>query len=164
MGDALEPGRVTFDDKMAVRKAIEEANIPFTYVAANCFAYYFLAGLCQLFQFLPARDSAVFLGDANQKAIFVDEDDIARCTIKTIDDPRTLNKTLHLIFSQREVVQIWEKLIGASFKLDYLTKPSFFEDFDFTEKFKMADSVKPDDELFVVAYPYFNVNGNIRLK
>ncbi|KAJ0052194.1 hypothetical protein Pint_03577 [Pistacia integerrima] len=47
---------------------------------------------------------------------------------------------------------------GASFKLDYLTKPSFFEDFGFTEKVKMADRVKPEDEMFLVAYPYFNVN------
>ncbi|KAG7015785.1 hypothetical protein SDJN02_23423, partial [Cucurbita argyrosperma subsp. argyrosperma] len=47
---------------------------------------------------------------------------------------------------------------GASFKLDYLTKPSFFEDFGFVEKVKMADRVKPEDELFLVAYPYFNVN------
>ncbi|XP_074382530.1 uncharacterized protein LOC141724326 isoform X2 [Apium graveolens] len=47
---------------------------------------------------------------------------------------------------------------GASFKLDYLTKPSFFEDFGFTEKVKMTDRVKAEDELFVVAYPYFNVN------
>uniref|UniRef100_A0A0A0L151 DUF1995 domain-containing protein n=1 Tax=Cucumis sativus TaxID=3659 RepID=A0A0A0L151_CUCSA len=47
---------------------------------------------------------------------------------------------------------------GVSFKLDYLTKPSFFEDFGFVEKVKMADRVKPEDELFLVAYPYFNVN------
>ncbi|XP_030553748.1 protein LPA3 isoform X1 [Rhodamnia argentea] len=47
---------------------------------------------------------------------------------------------------------------GASFKLDYLTKPSFFEDFGFTEKVKMTDRVRPEDELFLVAYPYFNVN------
>ncbi|OVA18420.1 protein of unknown function DUF1995 [Macleaya cordata] len=47
---------------------------------------------------------------------------------------------------------------GASFKLDYLTKPSFFEDFGFVTKVKMADRVKPEDETFVVAYPYFNVN------
>ncbi|KAE8702813.1 protein vip1-like isoform 1 [Hibiscus syriacus] len=50
---------------------------------------------------------------------------------------------------------------GAYFKLDYLTKPSFFEDFGFGEKVKMADRVKPDDELFVVGYPYFNVNEMI---
>lgn len=48
---------------------------------------------------------------------------------------------------------------GSSLKLDYLTKPSFFEDFGFVEKVKMTDRVKPEDELFLVAYPYFNVNG-----
>lgn len=48
---------------------------------------------------------------------------------------------------------------GSSLKLDYLTKPSFFQDFGFESKVKMADRVKPEDELFVVAYPYFNVNG-----
>ncbi|KAK1286625.1 hypothetical protein QJS10_CPB20g01102 [Acorus calamus] len=47
---------------------------------------------------------------------------------------------------------------GSSLKLDYLTKPSLFEDFGFVTKVKMADRVKPDDELFLVAYPYFNVN------
>lgn len=44
--------------------------------------------------------------------------------------------------------------------MDYLTKPSFFEDFGFSEKVKMADRVKVEDELFLVAYPYFNVNGS----
>ncbi|KAH7863101.1 hypothetical protein Vadar_013363 [Vaccinium darrowii] len=47
---------------------------------------------------------------------------------------------------------------GASFKLDYLTKPSFFEDFGFVSKVRMADRVKPEDEMFLVAYPYYNVN------
>ncbi|KVH91661.1 NAD(P)-binding domain-containing protein [Cynara cardunculus var. scolymus] len=31
MADAMEPGRVAFDDKMVVRKAIEDAGIPFMY-------------------------------------------------------------------------------------------------------------------------------------
>ncbi|KAK7844965.1 bifunctional pinoresinol-lariciresinol reductase 2 [Quercus suber] len=89
--NALEPGRVTFDDKMIVRKAIEDAQIPFTYISANCFAGYFLGGLCQ-------------------PAIYVEEDDIAMYTIKTIDDPRTLNKTVYLrppknILSQREYAE-----------------------------------------------------------
>jgi hypothetical protein len=48
---------------------------------------------------------------------------------------------------------------GCSLKLDYLTKPSLFEDFGFTTKVKMADRVRPEDEIFLVAYPYFNVNG-----
>ncbi|KAH7668799.1 hypothetical protein IHE45_11G035400 [Dioscorea alata] len=47
---------------------------------------------------------------------------------------------------------------GTLLKLDYLTKPSLFEDFGFVTKVKMTDRVKPEDELFLVAYPYFNVN------
>ena len=70
MENALEPGRVTFDDKMVVRKAIQDAQIPFTYVSANCFAGYFLGGLCQPRKILPSRDSVVLLGDGNQKGIF----------------------------------------------------------------------------------------------
>ncbi|XP_038888404.1 bifunctional pinoresinol-lariciresinol reductase 2-like [Benincasa hispida] len=124
MENAMEPGRVTFDDKMVVRKAIEEAKIPFTYISANCFAGYFLGGLCQPGSILPSKDHVVLLGDGNQKAIYVDEDDIAMYTMKTIDDPRTLNKTVYIrppknSLSQREVVDIWEKLIGKQ-----LTKTS----------------------------------------
>ncbi|CAA6659221.1 unnamed protein product [Spirodela intermedia] len=48
---------------------------------------------------------------------------------------------------------------GSSLNLDYLTKPSLFEDFGFTTKVKMSDRVKPEDQMFLVAYPYFNVNG-----
>ncbi|XP_008776396.3 protein LOW PSII ACCUMULATION 3, chloroplastic-like [Phoenix dactylifera] len=47
---------------------------------------------------------------------------------------------------------------GSSLRLDYLTKPSLFEDFGFVSKVKMVDRVKPEDEIFLVAYPYFNVN------
>lgn len=130
MKNAMEPGRVTFDDKMVVRKAIEEAGIPFTYVSANCFAGYFLGGLCQIGHILPSTESVVLLGDGNQKAIYVDEDDIATYTIRAIDDSRTLNKTLYLrptknILSQREVVQIWEKLIGKELKKSTLSKEIF---------------------------------------
>lgn len=49
---------------------------------------------------------------------------------------------------------------GSMLKLDYLTKPSIFEDFGFSTKVRMTDRVKPDDEIFLVAYPYFNVNGS----
>lgn len=67
MRDAMEPGRVTFDDKMVVRKAIEEAGIPFTYVSANCFAGYFLGGLCQPGSIIPPRDQVLLLGDGTKK-------------------------------------------------------------------------------------------------
>ncbi|TYG58143.1 hypothetical protein ES288_D08G198600v1 [Gossypium darwinii] len=67
MENAMEPGRVTFDDKMVVRRATEEAGIPFTYISANCFAGYFLGGLCQPGFILPSREQVRLLGDGNQK-------------------------------------------------------------------------------------------------
>ncbi|GMJ12550.1 pinoresinol reductase 1 [Hibiscus trionum] len=130
MENAMEPGRVTFDDKMVVRRAIEEAGIPFTYVSANCFAGYFLGGLCQPGFILPSREHVCLHGDGNQKAIYVDEDDIATYSIKSIDDPRTLNKTVYIrppknILSQREVVQIWEKLIGKELRKSSISDQEF---------------------------------------
>lgn len=66
----------------------------------------------------------------NLVAIYVDEDDIAKYTIKTIDDPRTLNKTVYIrppknILSQREVVQIWEKLIGKELQKSSISEEDF---------------------------------------
>lgn len=117
MGHALEPGRVTFDEKMTVRRAIEDAKIPYTYVVANCFAGYFAANLSQMETLLPPKEKLNIYGDGNVKVVYMDEDDIGLYTIKTIDDPRTLNKTLNIrppenILSQRELVEKWEKLSG----------------------------------------------------
>ncbi|KAH9533136.1 hypothetical protein CY35_18G035400 [Sphagnum magellanicum] len=47
---------------------------------------------------------------------------------------------------------------GTSFKLDFLTKPSGLEDFGFSKKVRMADRAQASDKVFLVAYPYFNVN------
>ena len=63
-------------------------------------------------------------------AIFLDEDDVATYTIKAIDDPRTLNKTLHLrppenIISQAELIGIWEKLIGKELEKTYIPPEGF---------------------------------------
>lgn len=60
----------------------------------------------------------------------MDEDDIATYTIKTIDDPRTLNKTLHLrppenIVTQRQLVEIWEGLVGKKLERVSLSKQDF---------------------------------------
>ncbi|XP_047043012.1 isoflavone reductase homolog [Lolium rigidum] len=67
MGHALAPGRVTFDNKMVIRKAIEEANIPHTYVSANCFAAYFAANLSQIGTLLPPKEKVHVYGDGNAK-------------------------------------------------------------------------------------------------
>nr|Q4R0I0.1 RecName: Full=Bifunctional pinoresinol-lariciresinol reductase; Short=PLR-La1; AltName: Full=(+)-lariciresinol reductase; AltName: Full=(+)-pinoresinol reductase [Linum album]CAH60857.1 pinoresinol-lariciresinol reductase [Linum album] len=130
MENAMEPGRITFDDKMVVRRAIEEAGIPFTYVSANCFAGYFLGGLCQPGYILPSRDHVTLLGDGDKKGVYVDEDDTAAYTLRAIDDPRTLNKTIYVkppknVLSQREVVGIWEKYIGKELQKTILSEQDF---------------------------------------
>ncbi|CAK9323660.1 unnamed protein product [Citrullus colocynthis] len=117
MGKALEPGRETFDQKMIVRKAIEEANIPFTYVSANCFAGYFAGNLSQMQTLLPPTHQLTLYGDGNVKVVYVDEDDIAMYIVKAATDPRTENKTVYIrppqnILSQRELIEKWEKLSG----------------------------------------------------
>lgn len=78
-------------------------------------------------------------------AIFVDEDDIATYTIKTIDDHRTLNKTLYLrppenILSQRQLVEIWEKLSGTK-----LQKISIFGE-------QFLASINGNDWLFLFSF------------
>nr|KJB25169.1 hypothetical protein B456_004G179700 [Gossypium raimondii] len=75
--------------------------------------------------------------------------------------PEKVTRTRIFFPEANEVKFARQVFEGASFKLDYLTKPSFFEDFGFGEKVKMADRVKPGDELFLVGYPYFNVNEMI---
>ncbi|XVE65383.1 hypothetical protein DITRI_Ditri07aG0176300 [Diplodiscus trichospermus] len=81
------------------------------------------------------------------------------CDILVIPEKATRTR---IFFPEANEVKFARKVFeGTSFKLDYLTKPSFFEDFGFGEKVKMADRVKPDDELFLVGYPYFNVNEMI---
>jgi hypothetical protein len=67
MGQALAPGRVTFDDKMVIRGAIEKANIPHTYVSANCFATFFAANLSQIGTLFPPKDKVRVYGDGNVK-------------------------------------------------------------------------------------------------
>jgi hypothetical protein len=67
MRHALEPGRVTFDEKMEIRRAIEEANIPHTYVSANFFAAYSCPNLCQMRTLLPPKEKVHVYGDGNVK-------------------------------------------------------------------------------------------------
>ncbi|KAL9242646.1 hypothetical protein vseg_016629 [Gypsophila vaccaria] len=130
MGHAMEPGRVTFDEKMKVRKAIEDAQIPYTYVIANCFGGYFVGNLSQMSTLLPPKDSVVLYGDGNVKAVFMDEDDIATYAVKTIDDPRAMNKTIYISppenrLSQRELVDIWENLSGKKLKRQSISAQDF---------------------------------------
>jgi len=130
MEHALEPGNVVFVDKKKVRRAIEAAGIPHTYVSSNIFAGYLAGSLAQIGRLMPPREEVVIYGDGNVKAVWVDEDDIGIYTLKTIDDQRTLNKTVYIrppqnILCQKELVAKWEQLSGKSLKKTYISAEDF---------------------------------------
>ncbi|XP_074282806.1 phenylcoumaran benzylic ether reductase POP1-like [Silene latifolia] len=93
---AVEPAKSAFAVKAGIRRAVEAAGIPYTYVSANNFAGLFLPSMSQPGATSPPRDKIVILGDGNPKAVFNQEEDIATYTIRAVDDPRTLNKTLYI--------------------------------------------------------------------
>ena len=51
---------------------------------------------------------------------------------------------------------------STAFQLDFLTRPTFLHDIGLGafDKVDVAKNVQESDELFVVAYPYFNVGGD----
>nr|Q9LD00.1 RecName: Full=Bifunctional pinoresinol-lariciresinol reductase 3; Short=PLR-TP3; AltName: Full=(-)-lariciresinol reductase; AltName: Full=(-)-pinoresinol reductase [Thuja plicata]AAF63509.1 pinoresinol-lariciresinol reductase [Thuja plicata]AAF64183.1 phenylcoumaran benzylic ether reductase homolog Tp1 [Thuja plicata] len=144
--DPLEPGNITFIDKRKVRRAIEAATIPYTYVSSNMFAGFFAGSLAQLQdapRMMPARDKVLIYGDGNVKGVYVDEDDAGIYIVKSIDDPRTLNKTVYIrppmnILSQKEVVEIWERLSGLSLEKIYVSEDQLLNMKDKSYVEKMA--------------------------
>ncbi|KAL0561139.1 hypothetical protein IC582_001559 [Cucumis melo] len=123
--DAVEPAKSVFGIKVGIRRATEAAGIPYTYVSSNFFDGYFLPSLSQPGATSPPRDKIVILGDGTAQSIFNKEDDIGAYTIKAVDDPRTLNKTLYIrpagnIYSFNDLVALWEKKIGKSVEKIYV--------------------------------------------
>ncbi|GLT86212.1 hypothetical protein SLE2022_043670 [Rubroshorea leprosula] len=122
---AVEPAKSAFEIKAKIRRAVEAAGIPYTYVSSNFFAGYFLPTLSQPGATAPPRDKVIILGDGNPKAVFNNEDDIGTYTIKAVDDPRTLNKILYIrpplnTYSFNDLVSLWEKKIGKTLERIYV--------------------------------------------
>ncbi len=74
-------------------------------------------------------------GRGFKTAIYVDEDDIATITIKSVDDPRTLNKQLVIrpptnVLSFNELVEIWEKKIGHKLEKSYIPESTLRKQLD----------------------------------
>jgi len=58
-------------------------------------------------------------------AIFVSEEDVGIYTIKAVEDPRTLNKTLYLrppanVLSFNQLVSLWENMIQSTLEKVYI--------------------------------------------
>ena len=65
--DAVGPVKFGFVAKSQIRRATEAARIPYTCIASNAFAGYFLSTFAQQGATAPPRDKVVILGDGNAK-------------------------------------------------------------------------------------------------
>lgn len=111
--------------KAKMRREIVKAEVPHTIVNNVGAAGSFLASLFQHERKSPPRDKVEIYGDGEGKISVVDEADIGAYTIMSIDDPRTLNKTLSIrpeLISPNEIVAIWEKKIGHTLEKTYVTR------------------------------------------
>ncbi|KAH9621783.1 hypothetical protein KSS87_016564 [Heliosperma pusillum] len=135
---AVESAKTAWAKKVEIRRAVEAQGIPFTYVVSNFFADYFLRGLSQPGATSPPRDKVIILGDGNPKAIFTKEGDIGTYTTRAVDDPRTLNKTLHIrpaanTLSFNELLSLREKKIGKTLEKVYVPEEQVLKNIQETE-------------------------------
>ncbi|GLT30598.1 hypothetical protein SLA2020_053900 [Shorea laevis] len=123
----VEPAKSALGRKVKIRRAVEVAGVPYTFVSSNSFAGYFLQTFSQIGATAPPRDKVVIFGDGNPRAVFNKEEDIATYTIKAVDDPRTLNKILYIrpplnTYSFNDLVPLWERKIGKTLERIYVSE------------------------------------------
>uniref|UniRef100_A0A803MMX2 NmrA-like domain-containing protein n=1 Tax=Chenopodium quinoa TaxID=63459 RepID=A0A803MMX2_CHEQI len=124
----VEPAQSLIEAKSQIRRVIEEENIPYTVVCSYYFARTSIQTFFQPELKAPPRDRVYILGDGTTKGIYNMEEDIAMYTIKAMDDPRTLNKILHIlhisppanIYSFNELVSLWENKLGKKLEKIYV--------------------------------------------
>lgn len=115
--DPVEPALTMYEEKRRVRRYIEAAGVPYTYICCNSIAAWPYHDNHHPADVLPPLDTFHVYGDGTVKAYFVAGDDIGKFTIKSIDDVRTLNKTLHFrpsgnLLNINELASLWEEKIG----------------------------------------------------
>ncbi|XP_078149022.1 nmrA-like negative transcriptional regulator family protein isoform X1 [Carex rostrata] len=126
-----------YEKKARIRQFIESEGIPHTYISCNFLMRYLLPSLVQPGLDSPPRDEVKIFGDGNTPAIFVKDCDVAKFTLCTIDDPRTLNKTLYLrppgnICSMNQLVEMWEYKIRKKLKTIHISEEQLLKDINET--------------------------------
>ncbi|CAA0809869.1 Isoflavone reductase homolog P3 [Striga hermonthica] len=114
---ALPPFQAVLEKKRKIRRAIEAANIPYTFVSANCFASYFVNYLLHPTE---QKQEITVYGTGEAKAVMNYEEDIGILTIKVATDPRMCNRVVIYrptcnIVTQLELIALWEKKTGRVF-------------------------------------------------
>ncbi|KAB1221133.1 Leucoanthocyanidin reductase [Morella rubra] len=117
--DPVEPGLNMYRTKRRVRRLVEESGIPYTYICCNSIASWPYYDNTHPSEVVPPLDYFQIYGDGSVKAYFVAGTDIGKFTIKTLDDIRTLNKSVHFrptcnLYNMNELASLWEKKIGKT--------------------------------------------------
>ncbi|XXG63324.1 hypothetical protein AAC387_Pa05g1547 [Persea americana] len=117
--DPVEPGLTMYNEKRKVRRAVEEAGIPYTYICCNSIAAWPYHDNTHPSDVLPPLDKFQIYGDGSVKAYFVAGTDIGKFTMKAVDDVRTLSKNVHFrptcnFLNMNELASLWEKKIGKT--------------------------------------------------
>ncbi|GAY65880.1 hypothetical protein CUMW_244430, partial [Citrus unshiu] len=136
----LPPFEAYLEKKRIVRRAIEAAKIPYTFVSANLYGAYFVNVLLRPSE---SHDDVVVYGSGEAKAVFNYEEDIAKCTIKVINDPRTCNRIVIYrpqtnIISQLELISLWEQKTRRSFKRVHISDE---------ELVKLSQTLPPPEDI-----------------
>ncbi|XP_057788369.1 probable pinoresinol-lariciresinol reductase 3 isoform X2 [Salvia miltiorrhiza] len=141
-----------YSRKSEIRRLVESQGIPYTYVCCNFYTSYLLPSLVQPGLQAPPRDNVTIFGDGNVRGVFMKESDVAAFTISTVDDPRTLNKTMSLrppgnTLSMNELVTVWESKIGKKLERNYISEEELLK--------RIQETPYPDNMQLVFIYSAF---------
>nr|QBF58800.1 isoflavone reductase [Lotus japonicus]BAF34847.1 isoflavone reductase homolog [Lotus japonicus] len=131
--EAVDPVREVFVEKAGIRRVVEAEGIPYTYLCCHAFTGYFLRNLAQLDATVPPRDKVIILGDGNVKGAYITEADVGTFTVLAANDPRTLNKAVHIrlpanYLTANEIMALWEKKIGKTLEKTYVPEEQVLKD------------------------------------
>ncbi|XVF12337.1 hypothetical protein REPUB_Repub08aG0107700 [Reevesia pubescens] len=140
--EPVEPGLTMYDQKRKIRKQIEKCGIPYTYICCNSIAAWPYHDNTHPADVLPPLDRFQIYGDGTVKgfglldiALDFTEDfvvnaqhtlwraltgtDIGKFTMMSINDDRTLNKTVHFqppsnLLNMNDMASLWEDKIGRT--------------------------------------------------
>ncbi|KAB1219423.1 Eugenol synthase 1 [Morella rubra] len=150
----LPPFQACLEKKRKVRRAIEAAAIPYTFVSSNCYGAYFVNYLLRPHE---ERDHIVVYGSGKAKAVLNYEEDIAMTTIMMANDPRTCNRVVvyrpkENIVSQLELLSVWEKKTGRSFTRVHVQEE---------ELVKLSETLPPPQDIPVSSVHSVFVRGDL---
>ncbi|VVA28761.1 PREDICTED: isoflavone reductase [Prunus dulcis] len=119
----LPPFEALLDNKRKIRRAIEAAGIPYTFVSANSFGAYFVDYLLHPRE--KTNHQVTVYGTGEAKAVLNYEEDVATYTIKAATDPRVANRVIVYrpqgnIVSQLDLISSWEKKTGCTLTRSYV--------------------------------------------